>query len=80
TKALGDLRSAQSPPGCLHVYRGVRGIRFTAQPGQIIRFGQFTSCSLKKDKAKQFGNDTFFEVDTCHGAAIRDFSFYPEEE
>ncbi|NXU92082.1 NRT2 ribosyltransferase, partial [Xiphorhynchus elegans] len=78
TEALGDLQKAH--PGCLHVYRGVRGIRFTAQPGQIIRFGQFASFFLKKEVAEGFGTDTFFEVYTCHGAAIQDFSFYPEEE
>ncbi|XP_071437981.1 erythroblast NAD(P)(+)--arginine ADP-ribosyltransferase-like [Pithys albifrons albifrons] len=80
TEALDDLRDAESHPVCLHVYRGVRGIRFTAKPGQIIRFGQFTSTSLKKEVAKGFGTDTFFEVDTCHGAKIRDFSFMPWEE
>ncbi|NXU92311.1 NRT2 ribosyltransferase, partial [Xiphorhynchus elegans] len=78
TKALGDLQKAH--PGCLRVYRGVRGIRFIAKRGQIIRFGQFTSCSLKKEVAEGFGTDTFFKVYTCHGAAIQDFSFYPEEE
>ncbi|NXC36010.1 NRT2 ribosyltransferase, partial [Campylorhamphus procurvoides] len=78
TEALGDLQKAH--PGCLHVYRGVRGIRFTAKPGQIIRFGQFTSSSLKKVVALGFGTDTFFEVNTCHGAAIRDFSSMPWEE
>ncbi|NXU93431.1 NARE ribosyltransferase, partial [Xiphorhynchus elegans] len=78
TEALGDLQKAH--PGCLHVYRGVRGIRFTAEPGQIIRFGQFTSCSLKAEVALGFGSDTFFEVDTCHGAAIQNFSSMPWEE
>ncbi|NXP26879.1 NRT2 ribosyltransferase, partial [Scytalopus superciliaris] len=80
TEALADLRAAPSHPACLHVYRGVRGVRFTAQPGQTIRFGQFTSSSLDREATKAFGQDTFFEVLTCHGAAIQDFSFYPEEQ
>ncbi|NXU93157.1 NRT1 ribosyltransferase, partial [Xiphorhynchus elegans] len=80
TEALRDLRTAQSPPGCLHVYLGTREIQFTVKPGQIIRFGYFASFFLKKDKAKVFGIDTLFEVYTCHGAAIRDFSINPEEE
>ncbi|XP_027764209.1 erythroblast NAD(P)(+)--arginine ADP-ribosyltransferase-like [Empidonax traillii] len=80
TEALDDLRDAQTHPRCLHVYRGVRGVRFTAQPGDIVRFGQFTSASQSKDVAETFGTDTFFELDTCHGAAIRDFSFMPWEE
>ncbi|XP_051630737.1 erythroblast NAD(P)(+)--arginine ADP-ribosyltransferase-like isoform X2 [Manacus candei] len=80
TEALEDLRDAQTHPRCLHVFRGVRGVRFTAQPGDVVRFGQFTSASLNKEVAKSFGTDTFFELDTCHGAAIRDFSFMPWEE
>ncbi|NXG02559.1 NRT2 ribosyltransferase, partial [Sakesphorus luctuosus] len=80
TEALSDLRDAKSHPACLHVYRGVPGIRFSAKPGQIIRFGQFTSTSLKEEVAKGFGTDTFFELYTCHGAKIRDFSCYPDEE
>ncbi|NXG02558.1 NRT1 ribosyltransferase, partial [Sakesphorus luctuosus] len=80
TEALGDLRKGKSHPKCLHVYRGINNIRFTAKPGQIIRFGQFTSTSLNREKAKQFGKNTFFEVYTCQGANIRDFSFFQGEE
>ncbi|NXG01868.1 NRT2 ribosyltransferase, partial [Sakesphorus luctuosus] len=78
TEALGDLR--KSHPACLDVYRGITGIRFSAKPGQIIRFGQFTSTSLKEEEAKRFGTDTFFKVHTCHGAMIQDFSFQPQQE
>ncbi|XP_027563677.1 erythroblast NAD(P)(+)--arginine ADP-ribosyltransferase-like, partial [Neopelma chrysocephalum] len=80
TTALQDLRDALSHPRCLHVFRGVRGIRFTAQPGDIVRFGHFASSSLSKKEAKKFGTDTLFELDTCHGAKIQDFSFIPEEQ
>ncbi|XP_071437982.1 NAD(P)(+)--arginine ADP-ribosyltransferase 1-like [Pithys albifrons albifrons] len=80
TEALGDLRKDKSHPGCLHVYRGTRGIRFSAKPGQIIRFGQFASTSLNREVAKEFGTDTFFELNTCHGAKIREFSFTPQQE
>ncbi|XP_032565938.1 erythroblast NAD(P)(+)--arginine ADP-ribosyltransferase-like [Chiroxiphia lanceolata] len=80
TEALDDLRDAQTHPRCLHVSRGVPGIRFTAQPGDIVRFGQFTSASLNKGVIERFGTDTTFEVHTCHGARIRDFSNYPNEE
>ncbi|NWI50281.1 NRT2 ribosyltransferase, partial [Calyptomena viridis] len=77
TEALSALRK---PNSCFHVYRGVRGIRFITQPGQIVRFGQFASSSPKKEVASKYGNDTFFEVDTCHGASIRAFSAFPEQE
>ncbi|XP_071437964.1 NAD(P)(+)--arginine ADP-ribosyltransferase 2-like [Pithys albifrons albifrons] len=79
TAALSDLRKDKSHPRCLHVYRGIKNIRFTAMPGQIIRFGHFTSTSLNREKAKRFGTDTFFELKTCHGAKIWDFSFFKGE-
>ncbi|KAF1570648.1 UNVERIFIED_CONTAM: Erythroblast NAD(P)(+)--arginine ADP-ribosyltransferase, partial [Eudyptes pachyrhynchus] len=80
TKALHALQDAQ-PRRCYRVYRGIKGIRFTAWPGQSIRFGYFASSSFVKEKAQQsFGQDTFFSVETCYGVPIRDFSFFPEEE
>ncbi|NWR39341.1 NARE ribosyltransferase, partial [Tachuris rubrigastra] len=80
TEALDDLRDAQTHPRCLHVYRGVQGIRFTAKPGDTVCFGQFASASLSRKEAKRFGTDTFFELYTCHGAAIQNFSFMSWEE
>ncbi|NXX25229.1 NRT2 ribosyltransferase, partial [Nicator chloris] len=79
TEALSDLRGAQSHPRCLHVYRGV-GVRFITRPGRIVRFGQFASASLLRNVSESYGTSTTFEVDTCHGADIRNFSYYPEEE
>ncbi|NXK42449.1 NARE ribosyltransferase, partial [Piprites chloris] len=80
TEALDDLRDEKTHPRCLHVYRGIEGIRFTTESGRIIRFGQFASSSLLKNVSDSYGTDTTFEVDTCHGANIRNFSNYPEEE
>ncbi|NXS43546.1 NARE ribosyltransferase, partial [Balaeniceps rex] len=79
SEALRTLRDAW-PRRCHHVYRGVQGIRFTAQRHQSIRFGQFTSTSLRNQSTPLFGQDTIFLVDTCYGVPIRDFSFFPEEE
>ncbi|NWH47000.1 NARE ribosyltransferase, partial [Fregata magnificens] len=79
SEALCALRDAW-PRRCHHVYRGVRGIRFTAQHHQSIRFGHFTSASLRNESTLPFGRDTFFSVETCYGVPIRDFSFFPEEE
>ena len=45
TEALHTLRDAQGH-SCYHVYRGVKGILFTAHLQQTVRFGQFTSTSL----------------------------------
>ncbi|NXY10940.1 NARE ribosyltransferase, partial [Pteruthius melanotis] len=80
TEALSDLRGAHTHPRCLHVYRGIDSVRFTSRLGQIIRFGQFASASLLKNVSESYGTRTTFEVDTCHGADIRYYSNYPEEE
>ncbi|XP_074006625.1 erythroblast NAD(P)(+)--arginine ADP-ribosyltransferase-like [Numenius arquata] len=77
TQALRILWEAQ-PPQCYQVYRGVRGIRFTAQRKDHVRFGQFASTSFLKLVAKRF-KGTLFSVSTCYGVPIRHFSFYPNE-
>ncbi|KAM9203429.1 erythroblast NAD(P)(+)--arginine ADP-ribosyltransferase-like [Mergus octosetaceus] len=79
TEALQTLRDAQNRR-CYDVYRGVKGTRFTAQLDQTVRFGQFTSASLKMKVAESFGRDTFFFVNTCYGVPIKDFSFFPLED
>ncbi|NXR49280.1 NRT2 ribosyltransferase, partial [Hippolais icterina] len=79
TQALTTLRAAQGAQ-CHHVFRGVRGLRFEAQYGNTVRFGQFTSTSLSKETANKFGSDTVFQVHTCHGVQIQEFSFYSKEE
>ncbi|XP_074004295.1 erythroblast NAD(P)(+)--arginine ADP-ribosyltransferase-like [Numenius arquata] len=65
---------------CQEVYMGVKGIRFTAQRQDIVRFGQFASASFVKQFAIQFGNDTFFSVYTCYGGLIRNFAAFPDKQ
>ncbi|NWV53051.1 NARE ribosyltransferase, partial [Daphoenositta chrysoptera] len=79
TDALATLRATRGPR-CHRVFRGVRGVRFEARPGDTVRFGRFTSTSLRKEIAQQFGIDTVFQVHTCHGVDIREFSSNPSEE
>ncbi|XP_072215507.1 NAD(P)(+)--arginine ADP-ribosyltransferase 2-like [Excalfactoria chinensis] len=79
TQAVQALRRS-GPKKCYHVYRGVRGIHFTAKIGTEVRFGQFTSTSLQKAPTKKFGQDTFFEVKTCYGVPIKKLSFFPYED
>ncbi|XP_027489355.1 GPI-linked NAD(P)(+)--arginine ADP-ribosyltransferase 1-like, partial [Corapipo altera] len=79
TGAVGALWEAQGRP-CQRVFRGVSGVRFVARPGRAVRFGHFASASRRNRSAWAFGADTAFEVLTCHGAAVRDFSFFPDED
>ncbi|NXI80288.1 NRT2 ribosyltransferase, partial [Rhipidura dahli] len=73
TDALATLRGTRGPR-CHHVFRGVRGVRFEAQPGDTVRFGRFASTSMRKEVAQQFGTDTMFQVQTRHGVDIQEFS------
>uniref|UniRef100_A0A8B9SM36 NAD(P)(+)--arginine ADP-ribosyltransferase n=1 Tax=Anas platyrhynchos TaxID=8839 RepID=A0A8B9SM36_ANAPL len=52
TEALQTLRKAQGRK-CYNVYRGVRGIHFTARHHQTVRFGQFASASLQKNEENE---------------------------
>ncbi|KAF4791514.1 NAD(P)(+)--arginine ADP-ribosyltransferase 2 [Turdus rufiventris] len=79
SEALAALRAAQGPR-CHRVFRGVTGVRFEARRGRRVRFGHFASASLRQESARGFGTDTAFEVRTCQGAAIRNFSFFPHED
>ncbi|XP_064817439.1 ecto-ADP-ribosyltransferase 5-like isoform X1 [Oncorhynchus masou masou] len=45
---------------------------------QEIRFGTFTTSSLRSDLAN-FGNVSCFEINTCFGAELTSYSAFPEE-
>ncbi|NXK69600.1 NARE ribosyltransferase, partial [Sylvietta virens] len=79
TQALLTLKGAQNGQ-CHRVFRGVSDVHYIARRGQRVRFGQFISASLSNETAQEFGTDTIFQVTTCHGADIRQFSMYPTEE
>uniref|UniRef100_A0A8B9VHA3 NAD(P)(+)--arginine ADP-ribosyltransferase n=1 Tax=Anas zonorhyncha TaxID=75864 RepID=A0A8B9VHA3_9AVES len=78
TNAVHTLRYAHGFR-CCNVYRGVKGIRFTAQINQSVRFGQFASATFRRNAAQQFGNDTFFFVYTCYSAIIGKLSLYANQ-
>ncbi|XP_069825490.1 GPI-linked NAD(P)(+)--arginine ADP-ribosyltransferase 1 [Dendropsophus ebraccatus] len=79
TKALQILDAVETP-ACHTVFRGIRGIKFKSESRKPIRFGQFTSSSKNDQNALQFGEDTFFSIQTCYGVNIKNFSFFPGEE
>ncbi|NWS29207.1 NAR1 ribosyltransferase, partial [Polioptila caerulea] len=80
TQALGTLRDTGGTPRCHRVFRGVRGVRFAARRGDTVRFGHFASASLRNESSWGFGTDAAFQVWTCQGVAIREFSFFPHED
>ncbi|NXI08864.1 NAR1 ribosyltransferase, partial [Irena cyanogastra] len=79
SQALGTLRDARGPR-CHRVFRGVRGVRFEARRGDTVRFGHFASASLRNESSWGFGTDAAFQVLTCRGVAVREFSFFPHED
>ncbi|XP_059724657.1 GPI-linked NAD(P)(+)--arginine ADP-ribosyltransferase 1-like [Haemorhous mexicanus] len=79
SQALVALRDARGPR-CHRAFRGVRGLRFAARRGDLVRFGHFASASLRNESSWSFGTDATFQVLTCQGVAIREFSFFPHEE
>ncbi|XP_077307310.1 ecto-ADP-ribosyltransferase 5-like [Lithobates pipiens] len=77
TRAMNLLRVDCPSP----VYRGVNRVRLLPEhTGERIRFGQFTSSSRNQTVAENFGMGTFFNISTCFGADIHNFSSYPGEE
>ncbi|XP_048807729.1 erythroblast NAD(P)(+)--arginine ADP-ribosyltransferase-like [Lagopus muta] len=78
SRALQTLRESQTQQ-CYNVFRGVSDTRYTAQQGQVVRFGKFTSTSFSPWVAERFGRRTFFLVQTCYGVPIEEFSAYPDE-
>ncbi|XP_039581563.1 erythroblast NAD(P)(+)--arginine ADP-ribosyltransferase-like, partial [Passer montanus] len=79
TQALVTLRDTRGLQ-CHNVYRGVRKYQFKAEHGDIVRFGQFSSASQSEKTAEIFGDVTVFQVHTCHGVEIQNFSKYPHEK
>ncbi|NWV77151.1 NAR4 ribosyltransferase, partial [Dasyornis broadbenti] len=83
TTALQIMKEWQSSMGqhkCSQVYRGVKDLHIEAVEGSRVRFGRFTSTSCLRNEAQKFGNETFFTVTTCLGAALQGFSYHPSEK
>lgn len=64
------------------VYRGV-SLKFSAEPGKIVRFGSYTSTTGNITVAENFqknSNGTQFVIVTKIGASIKMLSAFPEED
>lgn len=75
TSAVQTLKQQQP---CLTSYRR-SDIQFIGKDGERIRFGSFASSSKRTDRIN-FGTKTCFQIKTCDGAFLGDFSVYPDEE
>ncbi|XP_055012537.1 NAD(P)(+)--arginine ADP-ribosyltransferase 2-like isoform X1 [Boleophthalmus pectinirostris] len=62
---------------CRTTYRRSKDT-FTGQKNQEIRFGSFTSTS-KNANLTTFGTETCFQITSCLGAYIKDYSALPHE-
>ncbi|XP_069496436.1 erythroblast NAD(P)(+)--arginine ADP-ribosyltransferase-like [Ambystoma mexicanum] len=78
TRALQLLEAQEETPRCFKAYRGYRDIRYKTKKGKLVRFGQFVSSSLSQRNGLRFGQHTVFEIETCYGVNIKNFSSYPE--
>ncbi|XP_061588366.1 erythroblast NAD(P)(+)--arginine ADP-ribosyltransferase-like [Cololabis saira] len=82
TDAIQFLNSPRSK-SCVTTYRGVN-IAFKKKKNILVfkskfRFGSFTSSSMNKTVALEFGNITCFKIYTCFGANITQYSSIKEE-
>ncbi|XP_067438132.1 ecto-ADP-ribosyltransferase 4-like isoform X4 [Thunnus thynnus] len=78
TTAIQILNRNQKKQDCQITYRKT-DVEFTGKVNDIIRFGAFASSSKEKDLG-DFGNKTCFEIETCSGAYLGNYSEVPDEE
>ncbi|XP_063074171.1 GPI-linked NAD(P)(+)--arginine ADP-ribosyltransferase 1-like [Engraulis encrasicolus] len=77
TDALQILNNASNHK-CKWTYHGTK-VRFHENVlNKEIRLGSFVSTSVKKYKATQSGTASCFEIYTCHGASMVNFSIYDD--
>ncbi|XP_042259895.1 erythroblast NAD(P)(+)--arginine ADP-ribosyltransferase-like isoform X2 [Thunnus maccoyii] len=72
------IQTLNSNYHCHTTYRRTN-VTFTGNVNDIIRFGAFASSS-KRTNLTQFGNKTCFEIETCSGAYLKNYSKHPREE
>ncbi|XP_073712854.1 NAD(P)(+)--arginine ADP-ribosyltransferase 2-like [Misgurnus anguillicaudatus] len=76
TRAIQTLKQTQKR--CISTYRRTN-VTFVVK-NKEIRFGSFASSSLKRDVGHTFGNESCFEIKTCHGANVTDYSWHPDQK
>ncbi|XP_044199458.1 ecto-ADP-ribosyltransferase 4-like isoform X2 [Thunnus albacares] len=78
TTAIQILNRNQKKQDCQTTYRKTDK-EFTGKVKHIIRFGAFASSS-KRTNLKDFGNKTCFEIKTCSGAYLKNYSTFERIE
>ncbi|KAL2102581.1 hypothetical protein ACEWY4_001749 [Coilia grayii] len=77
-RAVQNVKNTQA--GCKQTYRGTYSKFDKNVKGKEIRLGSFTSSSLVPAVAMRFGQDSCFEIQTCYGALISQYSVFPKQE
>ncbi|XP_052409132.1 GPI-linked NAD(P)(+)--arginine ADP-ribosyltransferase 1-like [Carassius gibelio] len=78
TDAIQILKKTQNT--CYDTYRRT-DIEFdNVYPNKEVRFGSFTSSSKNSKSTSGYGSKSCFEIHTCQGADITNYSMIPEEE
>nr|XP_055036565.1 NAD(P)(+)--arginine ADP-ribosyltransferase 2-like [Misgurnus anguillicaudatus] len=77
TRAIQTLKKTQN--GCISTYRRT-SVTFDGVNNKEIRFGSFASSSLERDVGHTFGNESCFEIETCYGADVTDYSWYRDQK
>ncbi|XP_062399790.1 NAD(P)(+)--arginine ADP-ribosyltransferase 1-like [Sardina pilchardus] len=75
TVALQRLKAGQM--FCKLTYRGTNS-KFEIRNTEI-RLNTFTSSSINRAVAQEFGKVSCFKIKTCHGVSIQDYSRFPNE-
>ncbi|XP_067243664.1 NAD(P)(+)--arginine ADP-ribosyltransferase 2-like [Chanodichthys erythropterus] len=76
TEAIQILKKKENK--CFDTFRGTND-KFTYESGEV-GFGSFASTSLDRERAKRFGRISCFEIHTCEGADVSEYSTYPDEK
>ncbi|XP_062373413.1 erythroblast NAD(P)(+)--arginine ADP-ribosyltransferase-like [Sardina pilchardus] len=81
TRALQALKDREKQEGakCRLTYRGTDDQFNKDILNKEVRFGFFSSSSMDRKVAEDFGKKSCFEINTCHGAKISDYSASPQE-